>query len=51
MLCFFDPQGHVGMVNEDFTRILGYSLEDFRSTTWRRCASRPTSAQRLGRTC
>jgi PAS domain S-box-containing protein len=30
MLCFFDAEGHVGMINEGFTRILGYSLEDFR---------------------
>jgi PAS domain S-box-containing protein len=30
MLCFFDAEGHVGMINEDFTRVLGYSLEDFR---------------------
>lgn len=30
MLCFFDPAGHVGMINEGFTRVLGYTLEDFR---------------------
>ena len=31
MLCFFDPEGRVGMINEGFTRVLGYSLEDFRA--------------------
>lgn len=31
LLCFFDPAGHVGMINEGFTRVLGYSLEDFRA--------------------
>jgi len=30
MLCFFDADGHVGMINEEFTRVLGYRLEDFR---------------------
>ncbi len=30
MLCFFDAEGHVGMINDSLTRILGYSLEDFR---------------------
>jgi PAS domain S-box-containing protein len=29
MLCFFDAAGRVGMINEGFTRILGYSLADF----------------------
>ncbi len=30
MLCFFDGEGHVGMINESLTRVLGYSLADFR---------------------
>ncbi len=30
MLCFFDAEGHVGMINDSLTHILGYSLEDFR---------------------
>jgi PAS domain S-box-containing protein len=33
MLCFFDAAGRVGMVNEGFTQVLGYSLEDFREHT------------------
>jgi len=30
MLFFYDAEGHVGMINEEMTRVLGYSLEDFR---------------------
>ena len=29
MLFFYDAQGRVGMINEAFTRVLGYSLADF----------------------
>ncbi len=28
MLCFHDAEGNVGMVNDEFTRVLGYSLKD-----------------------
>lgn len=30
MLCFFDAEGHIGLVNNEFTRVLGYTVEDFR---------------------
>lgn len=30
MLAFYDAAGHVGMINQEFTRVLGYSLEDLR---------------------
>ncbi len=28
MLCFYDAEGNVGMVNDEFTRVLGYLLKD-----------------------
>ncbi len=29
MLCFYDAEGNIGMTNDEFTRALGYSSEDF----------------------
>jgi len=29
MLCFYDAQGRVALINEEFERVLGYTLEDF----------------------
>ena len=29
MLCFYDSQGNVAMVNKEFERLLGYSMKDF----------------------
>jgi PAS domain S-box-containing protein len=30
MLCFYDDQGNVGMVNDEFMRVLGYTAQDLK---------------------
>jgi len=33
MLCFYDSQGNVAMVNKEFERVLGYSMKDFQQAS------------------
>jgi|GEM_PF-2021747 len=45
MVCFFDAQGNIGLVNDEFTRVLGYSVEDFQERSLTALAT-PTDQDR-----
>ena len=52
MLCFYDAQGNIGMVNDEFMRILGYSPEDLQEHKLLELCypDRPNIARRSGPT-